>query len=202
MLLRVTSDSVRYTIGQDAHDLTVLQSIQPETVQALYATLREHQLDKIDTRPNPGADVDGTSIRMLAGRRPASASRMGHFEPEPQYAQDYEACVQALRDLVPDISERGVTLEIEFDPSMAERRASVELDLGTDLLGVTRAPLTVRVAQPRRVTLKVRVGPPAKQLEQTIDLAEHGHALIRVDPELNEPVIVLKPRAPEKPPTP
>ncbi|MBL4685487.1 MAG: hypothetical protein JKY37_12910 [Nannocystaceae bacterium] len=198
----MTDDSVRYTLGEDPHDLTILQSIQPEAVEALYATLREHRLDKIDTRPNPDADVDGTSIRMLAGRRAASASRMGHFEPEPQYAQDYEACVQALRDLVPDVSDRGVALQIEFDPSMAERRASVELDLGTDLLGVTRTPLTVHVAQPRLVTLKVRVGPPAKQLEQSIDLAKYGHALIRVDPELNEPVIELKPRAPEKPPTP
>jgi len=195
-LLRVTDQGVRYTSGTDPHQVTVSVAVEDATLDALYAALREHQLDAIDTVPDAEADADGTSIRMLAGQLRTSASRMGHFVPEPAQAEHYDACIEALKGFAPPLVDggaQGATLAIEFDPSMAQRSASVELSVGTALQGVTPGAITtIAVGGPQTVTVQLRYGPPARQIELAVDLAVHDRVVVMVDPQSNEPQLVAK----------
>lgn len=198
MLLRVTDTALRYTVGRDPHTVTVLHPIDASTLDTLYAALREHAFHAIDTEADREATVDGTSVRVLAGRRRMSASRLGQFVPKPEFAADYDASVEAIRAVIPN-TESDVAgqaqLAIAFDPSMAERKASVELDLHGDLAGLSSEPtLTVYATKPRSVLVQLRYGPPATTLEHEVDLAQTQGIVIAVDPELGTPTITSRPR--------
>ena len=187
-LLRVTDVGMRLTIGHGQHDVTVQRAPDPEQLDTLWTALREQNPHELELIADPEADVDGTSLRILAGRRRISASKMGHFTPKPDQVERYDACVSALQALVPQ-GEGGSPLALAFDASMAERRVSLEVDVGDDLLRVDPGPpVTVVTTAPRSVTLTLRYGPPIEQITKTVDLAQITAVTIAVDPELNTPV--------------
>jgi len=188
-LLRVADEGIRLTLGHGQHDVTVQQTADAQQLDDLWAALLEQAPNEFEQVADPEADVDGTSLRILAGRRRISASRMGHFTPKPEQVERYDACVSAVESLLPS-GDGGHPLSITFDPSMAERRLSLEVDVGTDLLRVEPGPpVTVVATQPRVVTLKLRYGPPIEELSATVDLATSTGVTIAVDPELNTPTI-------------
>ena len=191
-LLRVSDQGVRYTVTKGQHDVTLLHPVDAPTLDGLYAALREHRFGELQTEADRNAQADGTSIRMQAGRLRASASRMGQFVPVPDDAADYDASLAALDAIVPRGDEPGHPLTIDFDPSMAERRASLELDLQGVLVGVTVEPqLIVHAAEARTVTLHLRYGPPATTIEQTVDLRTVSRVTIKVDPQVGLPIFAL-----------
>lgn len=188
-LLRVSDDGLRLTLGHGQHDVTVQRTADPAQLDDLWAALVEQAPHELEQVADPEADVDGTSLRILAGRRRMSASKMGHFTPKPDQIERYDACVSAIESLLPS-GEGGHPLAITFDASMAERRVSLDVDVGDDLLRIDPGPpVTVVATEARTVTLKLRYGPPIEEISETVDLAKTSAVTIAVDPELNTPTI-------------
>lgn len=203
-LVRITSQGVRYAAaaGIEHHRVNIGLGIEASKLDAVYETLREHAFDRIDAKPDPEGTRAGTSIRLQADGARYSASTMGEFAPPPGQRENYDACVQALLDVLPSQTETGTPLRVRFAGALEKRRATVDIDAGEALAGVEHdgADLLVKVRDDAGpIDAVLRFGPPAQEVALEVDAATTGGLFVGVDPETGTLQLTAVPRGTEMP---
>lgn len=139
LVLKLTPAGARYGLAHDGARVALRYPLPPEVLDSVYATLRAEGFDRIETVPRDGASAGGTSLRVSTGTERHSASAMGRNGPAPADAPAYASCVAAVEALLPT-GRSDVVVQLRWDPSMAEQSAGLDIDVGTDLVGLHRIP--------------------------------------------------------------
>jgi hypothetical protein len=127
----------RYGLAHDEVRVALRYQLSPAALDSVYATLRQEGFDRIETVPRDGPSVGGTSVRVSTGSGRHSASAMGRHGPAPADAEAYARCIAAIEALLPT-GRSDVVVQLRWDPSMAEQSAGLDIDVGTDLVGLHR----------------------------------------------------------------
>jgi len=187
VVLKLTEAGARYGVARGKARVALRYRLDPDAFDELYATLRAEAFDRIETEPVETAPTSGTSLRITAGPGRYSASAMGRRKPTEAYAEAYDRCVRAAESLLPaDRSSTVVT--VRWHASMADRSASIDIDIGEDFVGLVRLPgelpeVELHLARPRELELLLRHGSPPRSSTHHVRAGKELGIEIRYDAE-------------------
>ena len=147
-VLKLTPAGARYGLSHGKARIALRYRLGEGALDSVWATLRQEGCDGLETVPHAGPPVvGGTSLRISTGPETYTATAMGKQAPAADDAETYERCLAAVEELLP--AGRGdVVVHVQWDASMQGHAAGLDVDAGTDLVGLHRVPVDRAPAAP------------------------------------------------------
>lgn len=195
LVLKLTEGGARYGVARGKARVALRYRSAPEALEEVYATLRDEGFDRIETEPRASGPTSGSSIRVKAGPAHFSVSAMGRMAPTKQWADAYARTAAAAEALLPRGKSETVVV-VQWDPSVGDRAAALDVDLGEDLVGVHRRPgprpdVELHLARARPLEMLLRTGSPPTSTPLTIEAGRDRG--VRVVYDEAESTLVLRP---------
>ncbi len=166
-VLKLTPAGARLGLAHGKARVALRYQPAQDALASTYAALRREGFDRLRMVAGSIPAAGGTSIRVTTGDQTHAASAMGRQVPDD--AQAYARCLAALEEHVP-AGRSAVVVEVRWDASMRDRSAGIDVDAGSDLVGLHRASdepgpamgtIELHLARARPLELQLRQGGPA-----------------------------------------
>ena len=165
LVLKLTPAGARYGLAHGKARVALRYRLPEGALASTYATLRQEGFDRLETVPREGVATGGTSLRVSTGAETYVANAMGRQGPKPEDAETHARCIAVVEALMPT-RRSDVVVELRWDASVLRMRdhgASLDVDVGDDLLGLhRRGPGSGTASEP--VTLELHLA-QARPLE-------------------------------------
>lgn len=141
-VVKLTPAGARYGLSHGKARIALRYRLEEGALAAAWQALRREGFDRLETVAREGgAQAGGTSVRVSTGSETYTSTAMGRQEPTAEDAEAYARCVAAVEALLP-AGRSDVVVEIRWDASMKDRSAGLDVDVGSDLVGLHRAATT------------------------------------------------------------
>jgi hypothetical protein len=121
--------------------------LPPDALGSVYAALQQEGFERIQSAPHDDAPVGGTSLRVSTAGVRHSVSAMGRHAPVAADAPAYARCLAAVEALLPR-GRSDVVVHVRWDASMTGQSTGLDVDVGTDLVGLHHVPAAASAGEP------------------------------------------------------
>lgn len=173
--LTLSAEESEYTAWVNGVNFTVQFQTPAEQLDTLYQTLRQQQVDRIQTYEELVYDRGGSSIQVRANQQFYDVSDGGMSFIEEGWQANYEAVWQAINEAVPTPTGKPVTIEWHENDYFSGLDITVQA--GPSFQGVTEVGLDQHQAKlwlnPAPITLPLQVSFREQPFEYNLDLTQY-----------------------------
>lgn len=208
LVLKLTPAGARYGLAHGKARVALRYQPPADALASTYAALRREGCDRLQSEPREATTAGGTSLRLSTGAEVFTVSAMGRHAPAPADAQAYARCVAALEERLPT-GRSDVVVLLRWHASMKDRGAGLDVDVGTDLVGLHRVAgaehdgptFALHLARARPLELQLRHGGAASR-STTLTLQAGVERGVEVVHDAARGEVVARALAAEPPATP